>query len=50
MLASPTSLAVKLGDNLSGASVVVFSQSYMASSIANQEIQPSNDGATFVFW
>ena len=46
MLASPTSLAFKLGADLSGANVVIYSQSYMASSNANPEILPSNDGAT----
>ena len=47
MLASPTSLAFKLGAHVSGASVAMSSQSSMASSNANQEILPSNDGATF---
>ena len=47
MLASPTSLAFKLGADLPGATVVMSSQSYMASSYANPEILPSNDGASF---
>ena len=47
MLASPTSLAFKLGAHLSGANVVMSSQSYMASAYANQEVLPSNHGGTF---
>ena len=47
MLAYPTSLAFRLGAHLSWANVVMSSQSSMASSYANQEILPSNDGATF---
>ena len=47
MLASPTSLAFKLGAHFSGVNVVISSQSSMASSNANHEILPSSDGATF---
>ena len=46
MLASPTNIAFKLGAQLSGANVVMSSQSSMASSNANQEILPSKGGAT----
>ena len=40
ILASPTSLAFKLGAHLSRANVVISSQSSMASSYAIQEILP----------